>query len=108
MRVPPSQREASGRTTDHRYRWEGEAFRVVVAGDVVSLPRENWSGEGYGHAISEEWLFHERTRIRFPGATKARRRLLAYMVRRALADHHGYALERGAWPGPGPEPEIGT
>lgn len=90
--------------SDYRYTHNGEAFRVVVVDDVVSLPREHWSGEGYGQAISEEWLLHDGA---LPKGPRNRRRLLAYLIRRALADHHGYALEPRDWPFPGPPPKPG-
>lgn len=88
---------------DYRYTHEGEVFRVVIALDVVALPDEHWSCGNFGHSISEEWLLGGGS-VPFPGKTKARRRLLAYFVRRALANQHGYVLEVGAWPFKGPVP----
>lgn len=74
---------------DHRYAWRGDLFRVFVAGDVVSLPDEHWSCGGFGQHISEEWLLGGGA-VPFPGKSKERRRALAWMVRAALADQHGY------------------
>jgi hypothetical protein len=81
---------------DHRYSWDGETFRVVIAGDVVSLPDEHWSCAGFAQHISEEWLLGGGG-VPFPGRSRARKRILAYFVRRALADHHGYQLPAGGW-----------
>lgn len=82
---------------DYRYSFDGEVFRVVVAGDVIALPNEEWSYAGFGSSISEEWLLGSGNVQRFPGRSKGRKRLLAYFVRRALADHHGYRLPVSAW-----------
>jgi hypothetical protein len=90
----------------HCIAFEGAAVRTpkhgdwVLAGgmareDVVAMPREHWSGEGYGRHISEEWLLGSGG---LPKGMRNRRRILAYLIRRALADHHGYALAAGSWP----------
>lgn len=73
------------RTTEHRYRWNGDEIRVIVAGDVLALPYEGWSGENYGSSITEEWLLHE---ARLPGPA-GRRRALARCLVMALDEHHG-------------------
>lgn len=91
-RPVPASRAPDGH---YRYTYEGEEHRVVVAGDVVALPNEQWCGEGYGTGISEEWLFHSGG---LPKAPRDRQRLWAYLIRRALADHHGYSLVVGDWP----------
>lgn len=80
---------------DVKYSHEGEVIRVVVAGDVVALPDEHWSCGHFADHISEEWLLGGGG-IPFPGGTRSRRRLLAYFVRRALADAHGYSLDERA------------
>lgn len=85
----------------HRYAVDGSEYRVVISGDVVALPDENWSGGGYGTGISEEWLFHSGN---LPKGPRNRRRLWAYMIRRALADHHGYELGDRDWPFDEPPP----
>lgn len=99
---PPAltERRHLGTATEYRYSAGGELVCVVVAGDLVALPDEHWSCGNFGDGISEEWLLGGGS-IPFPGKSKARRRLLAYFVRRALADHHGYRLEAGAFPGCG-------
>lgn len=75
--------------SEYRYNWRGEDFRILVAGDVVSLPgsagRAGWSMGGFGASISEEWLMHEGA---LPGPI-VRRRALASMIVRALASHAG-------------------
>lgn len=99
-----------GRVRDpavHVYSWQGERFRVAVAGDVVALPDEHWSAGGFGDGISEHWLLaggDGGPAWWFPGKTRSRKRLLAYLVRRALADHHGYELPASAWSGDGEPP----
>lgn len=74
---------------EYRYTWNGDDFRVVVAGDVVSIPGHagapGWSMGGFGPSISEEWLLHEGG---LPGA-RAKKRALALMVQRSLAAAHG-------------------
>lgn len=85
-------------------RFHGD-YRVVISGDVVSLPDEHWSCGNFGDGISEEWLLGGGS-VPFPGKSKARKRLLAYFVRRGLADHHSYPLEAGAWPGDGGAPGV--
>lgn len=87
--------------SDHRYTHNGEAFRVVIEHDVIALPRENWSDEGYGRHISEEWLLGSAD---LPG-NKTRKRLLAYLIRRALADHYDY--DPPTWPFKGEPPREG-
>lgn len=76
-----------------RYTYEGEVFRVVVHDDVVAVPGDAWSGDGYGMAISMEWLLHEGVlnQIR----PKSRRTLVAELIRRALADAHQYSVPVG-------------
>lgn len=92
----------------YAYSYQGERLRVVVASDVVALPDENWSAGGFGDGISEHWLLnggHGGPDWWFPGKTRNRKRLLAYLVRRSLAAHHGYTLSLDAWPfSPEPEP----
>lgn len=95
--MPRADLAVRGQSSHFRYTWEGEVFRVVVTGDVVALPDEHWSCGNFGTMISEEWLLGGGS-IPFPGKTKARRRLLAYFVRHALAEHHGYELEASAGP----------
>lgn len=69
---------------EYRFRWNGDVIRVVVAGDVLALPDEQWSMGNFGAQITEEWLHHEG---RLPG-TKARRAVLANCLVRALDTHH--------------------
>ena len=85
------------RVNSYEFSWSGELFRVVVAGDVVALPSEHWSGSGYGQEISEDWLLHSGE---LPKRGPTRRRILAYMIRRGLAEHYGYLLGDLAWPFP--------
>lgn len=79
------------KTSDLRYSWHGEVIRVVVAGDVLALPDERWSMGGFGTSITEEWLLHE---ARLPG-TKVRKKVLASVLVRALASHHGQPVGAG-------------
>ena len=58
----------------------GDIIRVVVAGDVVSLPDVGWSGAGYGHHISVEWLLHSAK----PPLPRKSRRILAGAIVAAL------------------------
>lgn len=80
------------KATEHRFTWNGDEYRVVVADDVVSIPGHagapGWSMGGFGGSISEEWLLHEG---RLPG-TRPKQRALATMIRRALAAHHASAV----------------
>ncbi len=55
----------------------GDIIRVVIAGDVIALPNEGWSGSGYGHYITEEWLLHSASP---PLPRKGRRRLAQAIV----------------------------
>lgn len=72
------------------YSLDGEQFRVLIVNDVIALPYNYWSQAGYGHEISVEWLLHNG---KLPGQTKARRQLLAELIRKALADVHGYTVK---------------
>lgn len=63
--------------------------RVIVCGDVIALPFENWCMGGFGSSISVEWLMHERRFL--PGRSKGFRLELAEMVVRALDLYHGFA-----------------
>lgn len=82
--------------SEYRFLWRGDEIRVVVCGDVLSLPGHagspGWSMGGFGAGgISIEWLLHEGG---LPGP-KARRAALADMLSRALAAHHGDLPIRG-------------
>lgn len=59
----------------------GDEERVIVAGDVVALPDRNWSGGGYGVAVSVEWMLHSG---KLPKVSAELRRELAGLVVRAL------------------------
>lgn len=72
-----------------RYSYEGEEFRVVVADDVVAVPNDGWSWPGFGHEISISWML-TTSEAPLKSIRPARRRLIAELVRRALADVHGY------------------
>lgn len=74
---------------DLRYSYQGEEFRVIVAGDVIALPYERWSLGHFGQGIDIVWLLAE---AQLPGRSKARRQLLAELVRTALAHAHGYTV----------------
>lgn len=82
------------RFTERRYSWQGDEYRVLVAGDVVSIPTHagsssGWSMAGFGPSISIEWLLHDG---RLPGS-KTKQRALAQMVCATLAAHH--EVDRG-------------
>ena len=79
------------RAAEYRFSWRGDTIRVVVAGDVLSLPDERWSMGGFGHPITREWLAHEG---RLPGP-KARRDALASCLIRALDAHHRGGVTEG-------------
>lgn len=83
----------SARPLEFRFRWNGDDIRVIVSGDVLSLPDERWSMGGFGSSISVEWLLHEG---RLPGQ-KARRDALAECLVRALdqARRGGFATGDG-------------
>ena len=70
-------------SSDTRYTWRGDVLRVVITGDVIALPMEGWSREGFGRHISADWLLHSGE---LPGP-KARREALAAAIVRALDKH---------------------
>lgn len=84
--------------SEYRFTLDGDEFRVVVVGDVVSIPgyagAPGWSMGGFGASVSEEWLMHEG---RLPGS-KARQRALASMIRTSLALAHAGTPPPGDWP----------
>ncbi len=80
---------------DYLFRHEGERIRVVIAGDVISLPQERWSGDGYGAFISADWLLGN---AKLPGRSKARKRLLADCIVAALEAHAGRRPPKRARP----------
>jgi hypothetical protein len=75
---------------DAIYAHDDEQFRVVVLNGVVAVPYDGWSGDGYGSSISLEWMHHEGVLSKLP---KARRQVVAELVRRGLADAHGYTVK---------------
>jgi hypothetical protein len=82
-------------TFDAIYSLDGEEFRVVVAGDVVALPYAGWSHHGYGDSIEAGWILGRPKGMgQLPGSP-ARRKLLARLVTRGLADAHGHAHHEG-------------
>lgn len=70
--------------TDHRYLLDGEEFRIVIIGDVISIPgyagKAGWSMGGFGPNITSEWLLREGG---LPGSA-ARKRALADMIVRSV------------------------
>lgn len=84
---------------DYRFLFQGDELRVLIAGDVVSLPgyagKAGWSMGGFGPHISEDWLLAEGD---LPGS-RARRAALASMLVRAVRKAHG----EGAMAGDGVE-----
>lgn len=76
------------KTSEHRYLWNGDDIRVIVAGDVVSIPgtagRPGWSMGGFGASIDQPWLLSEGG---LPGP-KPRRLALCEMIVRSLEIHH--------------------
>lgn len=81
---------------EYRFTWNGDEYRVVIAGDVVSMPGHagapGWSMGGFGASISEEWLLHEG---RLPG-TRAKQRALIHMIQSALASAHAERAHRAS------------
>ena len=78
------------KVSEHRFSWEGEEIRVIVAGDVLALPAERWSLGGFGCTIDVPWLLHEGG---LPGRKGSeRRRVLARCLVQALHAHHGVTL----------------
>lgn len=88
--------------SESRYTWRGDEYRVIVVGDVVSIPgyagSPGWSMGGFGgSSISVEWLLHDG---RLPGS-KAKKVALAQMIQDALADaHRSPSADRDASPPP--------
>lgn len=76
--------------SEHRFSWNGDTIRVVIAGDVIALPDERWSMGGFGDSISVEWLLHE---AKIPGPAPRRRALAACIVRALEARAGDPALE---------------
>lgn len=68
------------RVHESRFRWQGNEYRVIVAGDVVSIPgyagSPGWSMGGFGPQISVDWLLREGG---LPGSP-SKRRALAEMI----------------------------
>lgn len=86
---------------ESRFTWQGDTYRVLVVGDVVSIPGyagyPGWSMAGFGRHISVEWLLHEG---RLPGS-KAKKEALARMIELALdAAHAAPSAERHTSPSP--------
>lgn len=63
---------------DRLYTWNGERIRVIIAGDVVALPIQGWSLDGFGRSISEDWLVHSG---KLPGPIRRRTALAGAIVR---------------------------
>ena len=79
------------KVSDVRFLWRGDEIRVLVVGDVLALPNEEWSCGGFARSITVEWLLHE---TKLPGV-KERKRALADCLVRALDHHHAGGAAEG-------------
>jgi len=68
---------------DRHYTYDGENLRVIIAGDVVSMPAIRWSGEGFEATVSLEWA------ITSAGLPSAGRERYARILVAALRDYYG-------------------